>query len=288
MCDDSPGDVDGVQEIPDHPVGRQRLLLAGQQGQPLVPPRLVLLADACLNFCPPTPRSTPGSFDQYVSQLSEAQRRIADQRDLGRNVLVDVYRVNRVVDEPLAVPRGPPDAEAGLREAGAGAKDHIGVPEMLRQGSGHGHAAGSQGERMALGKGALTFQAGGYRSLKQFGDFTQLGPCLRVVHSLTCVDDRSLGGEEDVSRRGNRIGLGGAPRARRWRVSELAGLLLLPYVGRHLDEDRPWTPGARLRERAPQRRHYGRGIAYLLTPFRHVREVDCRVEGRLHPGSGPP
>ncbi len=95
---------------------------------------------------------------------------------------------------------------------------------------------------MALGKGALPFQAGGDGSFEQFGDLAQQRPGLRVVHPLTRIDERSLGVEEKLGRRFDRLGIGGAAQPGGRRVRELARYLLLPYVGRNLDEDGPRPP----------------------------------------------
>src|SRR6185437_7266956 len=102
------------------------------------------------------------------------------------------------------------------------------------------------------------------RSFEHFGDLAEQRPGPRVVHPLTRVDERPLGVEEKLGRRFDRLRIGSAPQAGGWRVRELAGYLLLPYVGRNLDEDGPWPPGPRLGERAAQGGHDCRRGVHLL------------------------
>ncbi len=73
-------------------------------------------------------------------QHLQRQLGVADHRVVRRDVLVDVHRIDGVVDEHLVVGRKA-DAETGGGETGAGAEDDIGILHALEYGLGHRNAA---------------------------------------------------------------------------------------------------------------------------------------------------
>ena len=100
------------------------------------------------------------------------------------------------VDVPLAC--RPLEAVAGLREAAADAEDEVRLAHEHVQRPRHRPAARAERQRMVLGEGALALEARGDRRAEQLGQRPQLGPGLGVVDALAGVEDRPLGGDEDV------------------------------------------------------------------------------------------
>ena len=80
-----------------------------------------------------TPRyGQPLALAHRLGQGLERELGVADQGVLGRDVLVQVLRVEGGVDVLLAVSRlGELRAEVRAREAAADAEDHVGVDDVL-------------------------------------------------------------------------------------------------------------------------------------------------------------
>ncbi len=283
--DRGPLDVDGVQEVPDHAVGRQRRRGTGQEGSPLVEPRPVLRPD------PPghllgTAAGTGEVVGHRLEQEVEGERGVPQQGVFGRDVLAQVAGVGGVVDE--ALPRGgEPDPERGRGETGPDTEHDVRVPHVLEHRARHGDPARAQGERVGLGERALPLDAGRHRRLEEFRELAQLSPRLRAVHTLARVEQRPVGVDQGAGRGLHRPGVGRRTRAARRRVGLQAGRRLVPDVRRDLDEHRTGAAVAGLGERAAQRGDEPGARRDLLGRLRHVPEVQRRVERGRDPCLGP-
>ncbi len=217
-------------------------------------------------------------------QHAERELGVTDDRIVGRDVLVDVVRIDRVVHEHLVlVVRREADAESRRGEAGSRPEDHVGVLHVLEHGLGHRHAPGAQRQRMSFRERALALEAGGDGSLEELDDLLQLGPRFCVVHALTGVDEWPLGVDEHF---GGGVDVGVARRGQytpRRLVLERAGNFDVPHVAGHLQEHRTGPPIARNRERAPQRRHDHVRRVDLFGMLGDVLIVEHGVEARLDP-----
>src|SRR6185503_10696423 len=75
-----------------------------------------------------------------LDQHAERELRVADQREVRGNVLVDVARLIRVVNELLVRSRET-NAETGGREAGTGTEYEVRLLHVLEHSLRHGDAA---------------------------------------------------------------------------------------------------------------------------------------------------
>ena len=133
---------------------------------------------------------------------------------------------------------------------------------------------------MVLRERALALEAGGDGRAEQLGQRAQLRPGLGVVDALAGVEDRPLGGDQEVRgaidvRRVRSV----ADRDRR-DVAGRVGAVLGPDVPRDLDEDRPRPAIAKPGEGAPHRRHDRLGQDQLVDPLGDVSVVQVGAEVR--------
>ena len=163
MGDDGLGRVDRVQQVPDHPIRRQRLLVGGQPGHPIRDPSRVEVADPAGNSLPCLCLGE-GATRQFIEQCPEHELRIAHNGMLDFEILVQVVRVEGGVDEGLALRHL--ETEGGGGEAAPDPEDHIGVVQKPANGEGCRPSRRTEGQRVRLVEGALTPQAGGYRSIQ--------------------------------------------------------------------------------------------------------------------------
>ena len=172
-------------------------------------------------------------------------------------------------------------AERGLRQAGAYGEDEVGAAQELEQHLGARAGRGAAGERVGLGQRALARVGRDDRRRHQLGKFRQLRARPGVEHPLPGPEHRVLGRRQHLRRLPQRGRVGRRALRHDGLVVELARQLLLPHLGRDLDQHRAAPAGPhRLEGAAHQLRHFGHGVR-AGRPLGD-RGVDLRgVEGRV-------
>src|SRR5690606_26257913 len=120
-------DVDGLLQVPQYPVRRERARLLGALGLPAGEPFAFGFSDLLRHSC--SIARLGHACPDRVEQGRERQLRIADQGDLARYRLVDIERVERRMDHPLAGWDGEPEGGGG--EAAADAEKQVALVEPL-------------------------------------------------------------------------------------------------------------------------------------------------------------
>ena len=280
MRDNCPLEIDCFEQIADHPVGRQWSFFRIEFWLPFGEP---LVADGCdlrrNRGCTP-PRFRVQPVAHLGEQRFERETGVAKQRIVDRDVLGEVGRVECRLDDGRtgrhrnAVPR--------LGEAASDAEDQIGVVEEMADSSRDRASAGAERKRVVFRERALTLETRRDRRLQQLGERVQGVPGFRIVNALPGIDDRPLGLDErlsdprDICRDRRRPALAATAGSRPGRACLRTGRR------RDLDQCRPRTAVARLREGTAHRvRDHSRQYD-LLARLRDVLEVEIGVELRRH------
>src|SRR5690606_24746867 len=183
----------------------------------------------------------------------ERQPRIADQRVLGDDVLVQIGRIQRRVDDRLA--RRHLHAEVRARETAADSEDYVGFLQEVVYRLRHRTAAGAERERMVFRKGALALEAGGDRCREQLGEPLKLRPGLGVMNPLPRIDHRPLRLYQYLGDLFRRLWIGATLRTGNGLVVQRLRYLFVEDVGGDLDHCRPGAPVAQHREGEIGRAH---------------------------------
>jgi hypothetical protein len=186
---------------------------------------------------------------QFADQRGQGQLGIANEADRADHILVEMIRIQRGVDEGLAL--GELDAEVGLGERAADADDQVGFGDEVVHRFWHRIAAGAKRQGVILREGTLAAQAGGDWSAQQFGDFPQLGPGFRPMHTGAGVDDRPLRLQDRRRRLADLGRVGTVFRCADRGVVDIADFLV-PDIGRDFNDCRPAAAVADGAERAAQ------------------------------------
>ena len=263
-------------QLLDHPVRADRRLIGIQQRLPLRHPL----------------RSDRGDFAHHVAvvavgldglaqladQRLQGQLGIADQADGADDILVQVVRVQRGMNELLAL--GELDPEIRFRERTPDADDQIGILHEVVHGLRHRVATGPQRQRMVFRERAFPAQAGGHRRAQQFGEFPQLRPGFRPLHAGAGVDHRPLR-RQDRCRGLAHVGRIGTVLAdAHGGVVEFADILI-PDIGRDFDDRGATAAVAQVAEGAPHDVADFAGQVHHLGAFRHVPHFARRSEIRV-------
>ena len=103
MGDDGVGDVDGVLQVPQHAVGAERRVVVGELRHPLLQPARRAFALISAATAAASRRGLADGLADCLDQRRERQLGVADEAVAGWHVLVDVGRIERRVDDGLAL-----------------------------------------------------------------------------------------------------------------------------------------------------------------------------------------
>ena len=160
--------VDRLHEVPDHAVRRDRHLVRGQLGHPLLEPGLAGRLDFRRRGAVAGRARACTEILDRVDELAQHQLGVAEDRVVGGVVLVEVALVVGGVDDALC--RRDVRGHAVLGEAAPDAEDDVGLGQEVEDGPGHhAAAAGAERQRVVLREGALALQGGHHRRLQQLG-----------------------------------------------------------------------------------------------------------------------
>src|SRR5438093_1593043 len=112
----------------------------------------------------PTARTPAQAVLHLGDERLEREAGVADQGELGGDVLVEIRRVERRVDDPLA--RGHRDAVVGRGEATADAEDQVGVRQEVVEVLSDRPSARAERQVMGLRERALALEARRHRRLE--------------------------------------------------------------------------------------------------------------------------
>ena len=210
--------VHGVHNVPHHPVGVQRHLVAGQPGAPFRQPRLVDGADFIGQPLVGGARRHALRLN-LVNKLPQRQLGIAQDGVRGAVVLVDVALAVGQVNQRLA--GGNRHGKTAFGKAHAHAKHHIGIIEEPMHRPGLAGTANAQRQRVVFGESAFALQRGHHGNLQILRQLHQFGAGLGIQHPLPSDDDRMMRGHQPPHAGGNRRRVGGSPHRRRRDVVKI-------------------------------------------------------------------
>ena len=164
----------------------------------------------------------------------QGQLRVSDQGVLAAHCALDVAWIEGCVKDGSLVARHV-EPETGDAEAAADSEDDVGLVEKLVYWFRYRAAARAQGERVALGKGALALERRRYGSAQDLGELSQLVPGAREVDSLAGIDHGAFGIRESIRHDLDGRGVGGAAGTKTGRIVERLVDLVTKDVDRYLD-----------------------------------------------------
>ena len=260
MRDDGPARVDQLAKFPGDAERVDRIVLRSQQRHRLLHPRLLLAGDGVEHILLRRKARLRQHGFHRLHQLMENHLGIAQQRDVGRPLLVHLVGVDVDLDH---LERNRKLVVARLKlEAAADGDDDIcilgttsGVRRCVEPAW---PAPDADAQRVVVGEAALAGQGDRHRHRQQLGQLQQLGAGVGDQHTVPGVEQRTLRFDQHARRRLERRGVGArAQLLRRQRFIFIVADFLASEVARHFDDDWRGAPGTQ----------QGEYLAHDLTKF---------------------